>query len=426
MAGDNRYRDQTVPIETIHDILDLLANDKTTLCSCATASQAFLPRVREHLYCNIVLDGHALEKLTSLNDALDSNPALASLVKTLSLSRLAVITSHHETRGRPVVLVPDLLPFYRLTFLRSLVLEEMHLHRPDDLVRIAGQLPQLERLVCDKLVVRSVDAFQPPDELSVTARPQGMPSSFPTLKEFVVRHGTWDHAMLAEALLRDYQQSLQSLENIEISFGGTADALPWAPVLRAAGARLHTVVISMADQSPTHEGVHTTSASSHLFSLPPEFPNYHVYMLDNLAYCRSLRSILLKHHPHYTSIFSLQSLGFLEALCAVLERRPPPFPALEHLELWSIDRDGCTVSVSPELSARLARSLLDRDAYPVFGRLTVRVLSQFWVYDPDLWPRADTSQRVNALKDGLVRRWREAFAAFEQAHEVKLEVFLRG
>ncbi|KAH9884486.1 hypothetical protein C8Q73DRAFT_353896 [Cubamyces lactineus] len=424
MSGKDFSR-QTVPTETIHDIIDLLADDKTALCSCATTSQAFLPRAREHLYRNIVLDGHALEKLISLNDALES-PALAPLVKTLSLSRLAVITFHHESRGCPIVLVPDLLPFHRLSCLRSLVLEEIHLHRPEDLVRIAGQLPQLERLVCDKLVVRSVDAFGPPDEMAVTAKPQSMPSSLPVLKEFVVRHGTWDHAVFADRLLRDYQRSVTSLESVEVSFGGTADALPWAPVLRAAGALLHTVVISMADHSPTHEGAHASSASSHLFSLPPEFPNYHTYILDNLAHCRSLRSILLKHHPHYTSIFSLQSLSFLEALCAVLERRLPPFPALEQLELWSIDRDGCTVSVSPELSTRLAHSLLDREAYPAFERLTVRVLSQFWVYDPDLWPRADTGQRVNALKDRLIRRWREAFAAFDEAPAVTLEVFLRG
>ncbi|KAI0325068.1 hypothetical protein GY45DRAFT_1375041 [Cubamyces sp. BRFM 1775] len=425
MSNEGGYR-HAVPTETIHDILDLLTDDRATRCSCAATSRAFLSRAREHLYRDIVLEGHAIERVTSLNDALDSNSALAPLVKTLSLSRFAAVTFHHETRGSPVVLVPDLLPFHRLTCLRALILEEIYLHRPDDLVRIVGQLPQLERLVCDKLIVRSVDAFRPPDEMAVTARPQSMPASFPTLKEFVVRHGTWDHAVVAESFMRDYQGSVESLESVEISFGGTADALPWAPILRAAGVRLRTVVMSMADHSPTHEGAHAASASSHLFALPPEFPNYHTYLLDNLAHCRSLQSILLKHHPHYTSIFALQSLSFLEALCATLERRPSPFPALEHLELWSIDRDGCTVSVSPELSARLARSLLDRETYPAFRRLTVRVLSQFWVYDPDLWPRADTGKRVNALKDGLVRRWREAFNAFEEAPAVTLEVFLRG
>ncbi|KIY69947.1 hypothetical protein CYLTODRAFT_348559, partial [Cylindrobasidium torrendii FP15055 ss-10] len=75
-----------LPPELTDAILDHLANERTTLATCALASKVFLPRARIHIFDNIALShprlGHSPAYFLAF---LEHNPWAAPLVHTLSI-----------------------------------------------------------------------------------------------------------------------------------------------------------------------------------------------------------------------------------------------------------------------------------------------------------------------------------------------------
>lgn len=141
-----------------------------------------------------------------------------------------------------------------------------------------------------------------------------------------------------------------------------------------------------------------------------------------MAHCSALCSLRIKHLPsQYTYIHIAHPQDPLYALCAVLERHPPPLPALEHFSLQARVREEQMVSPAPALCARLADNLLDATRYPHFALLTIRAGLQKWQanYWSIFW---EPSARERAERDAMLGRVCAAFAAFERAPGVVLDV----
>ncbi|KAI0350760.1 hypothetical protein OH77DRAFT_1001993 [Trametes cingulata] len=409
-----------LPLEIIYHVIDNMDDDLPTLRQCALTNKALLACARANLYRHITLNGYAYEKAQLLSRTLRAEPTLGSLIRSLRISRLI----YPDGIAHDVYLTPDLLPFHLLNELREFTLHWMQLQRVDELITIVAALPRLERFVCDTLVDESpaplpleYAAMRALEAENVLRRPTADPALFPRLKELVIKHGPWSHLILAQKLLLTHRTVVEGLHLIDISFGGTGEALAWVPVIRAAGPRLQSLSISMTDRSARH----TEQALP--LDLLEQYKSDHAYVLDNLSHCSTLRSLRLKYHPHaFASLDASPPPEFLESLCETFERHPPPFPLLEHLELWMVDRDGLTVSVTAELIARLARSLLDRRRYAHFSRLSVRIQPQYWVSHLQVWSTRYNEGR--AARQAMVERWRATFAAFERVPGVVLDVDL--
>ncbi|KAI9064993.1 hypothetical protein FKP32DRAFT_1590987 [Trametes sanguinea] len=145
--------------------------------------------------------------------------------------------------------------------------------------------------------------------------------------------------------------------------------------------------------------------------------------MNTLAQCTALDSLTLKHRP-FSFEHAHSSDEFLESVCEVFDSYPPPFPSLERLELWMVDREGAMISASTLLCARLARCLLDGSRYPMFRRLILRVHPQVWLAASENWVARDGQVCQENSEDGqMVERWRVAFAAFGKG--VGLDVHLQ-
>ncbi|KAI0363795.1 hypothetical protein BV20DRAFT_1116695 [Pilatotrama ljubarskyi] len=411
---------QLVPLEVIYHIMDYLEDDLSALRSCAITNKALLSCARANMYRNIRLVGHAYRQSQLLSRTLRAEPTLGSLVRSLRISGLI---APHTSTGSELYLTPDVLPFHLLHELRELTLHWMQLRRVDDLVAIVATLPALERLACDTLVDDS-SAELPLEHAATRAaenilqRPRPDPALFPRLKELLIKHGPWNHSAFAKTLLLSHRVAIESLQLIDISFGGTAEALAWVPVIGVAGPRLQSLSISMTDRSSRH-----AEQALPLDTLE-QYDSDHAYVLDTVANCPSLRFLRLKYLPDaFAALDAPPSPAFLETLCEVFERRPPPFPAFEHLDLWMVDRGGRAVSSITPLITRLSHSLLDRRHYMHFCRLSVRIQPQSWIPHLRMW--STRYRQGQGAKQDMLERWRATFAPFEEAAGVVLHVDFR-
>lgn len=100
----------------------------------------------------------------------------------------------------------------------------------------------------------------------------------------------------------------------------------------------------------------------------------------------------------------------LERLCAFLERGPPLRHTLEHLALSLLERDGEMVGVSEALGARLASVLGDREVFPAFRRLEVRVEKQVWEGAFGCWVMPVLRERE--VEAEAAKKWKRVFEAF--------------
>ncbi|KAI0363794.1 hypothetical protein BV20DRAFT_975195, partial [Pilatotrama ljubarskyi] len=380
-----------LPLEIIYHIIGLLEDDVSTLQHCALSNKAMLSCARANLYRNIRFIGYAYRQLQLLSRTLQAEHTLGSLVRSLRISGV----SPFGDRGiyTDFFLTPDVLPFHLLSQLRELNLHGMQFCHIDDLVAIVGALPALERLVCDALIDDMLPLL-PLEQVGqrIFQRSNGLeqpwpdPAQLPRLKELVIKNGQhrWEHWTLSKRLLMVHPVALQGLQLIDVSVGCVAEAAAWVPVIRAASLRLHSLSITMADRYYRHAEP----------LLPPDilrqYSSDHAYIVDNVAHCSALRFLRLKSRPDlFAPPEAPQPPSFLEPLCEAFEGRPPLFPAFEHLELWMVDREGRTVSVTDELAARLASSLLDSQRYPHFRRLSVRIRPQSWLADLQIQRCAD-------------------------------------
>ncbi|KAI0643547.1 hypothetical protein C8Q79DRAFT_187431 [Trametes meyenii] len=422
----------SLPLEVVYHIIGSLEGDLTALRQCALTNSALLACARENLYHDITLTGW-VKKARLLGRTLRENMTIGAHVKYLKISRLVDPSS--STSCRPgltavdVHLTPEILPFCRLPNLRGLAMKWVQLHRADDVLKIAAVLPRLESLACETLIedgsILLHTPFGGPDML-ISRLDEGLNrlsiadvARFPKLKQLIVKHGSWNHNALAKRLLLHHRGSIDGLEKIDVSFGNTPDALAWVPVILTAAARMQSVRISMADRSsrPTEQ---EEWPEAHL----EQHVNDHAYILDSIAHCSELRSLCLVYHPDPFAFGHVpRSQELLETLCETLERRPAPLSLLEHIELRMVDREGRTPSISPALCTRLAHSLLDKKRYPRFGCLAVGVQQLFWALQVQMWS-AQPGRGTADFEEEVLKRWRDAFSAFDGVSGVILDVHL--
>ncbi|KAH9884497.1 hypothetical protein C8Q73DRAFT_719351 [Cubamyces lactineus] len=436
----------TLPLDVVYSIVEMLGDDPRALRHIALTSRPLLDCARYGLYGSIILSDATFHRAELLSRTLRADPKLGALVRSLKCSS----SFRHGQSGTHLHQKPSLtlemIPFHLLLNLRSLELHSIELrHGVEGFIAIVGSLPRMERLLCDTLV----QSFLGPTEVHLPRRHPESPASsppvpprFPTLRELVVKHGSWVHGEFANRLLRNHRGSLDSLESITISFGSTAQALLWVPVIRAAGPRLRHVSISTADRSVRLNGLEVSyplpEADAYRKFAPKRIVRYlirpvrsgssilandHAYVVDNLSRCPALQTIHLKHHPDvFAFTETTPSDGPIEALCEALERRPPPWPSLRRLELWLLEREGAMVALSDELCARLARVLTDKMRLPHFGTLVLRVQTQFRLgpVNAQIWSSRTPSSQLD--REAVVARWRRAFDAVERDPGVVLDV----
>lgn len=431
-----------LPLDVVYYIVEMLGDDPQTLRHIALTSRSLLNCARYGLYGSITLSDTTFHQAELLSSTLRADPKLGALVRSLKCSS----SFPHDQSGTHLHQKPSLtlemIPFHLLLNLRSLELHSIELrHGVEGFVAIIGSLPRMERLVCDTLVqsfLGPTEVYLPrPHSESPTSSPLP-PPRFPTLRELVIKHGSWAHGTFANWLLQSNSESLDTLESITISFGSTAQALLWVPVIRAAWPRLRHVSISTADRSVRLNGLEVSyllpEADAYRKFAPTRMVRYlirpvrsgsltllandHAYVIDNLSRCPALQTIHLKHHPDvFAFTETTPSDGPIEALCEALERRPPPWPSLQRLELWLLERQGTMVALSDELCARLARVLTDKMRFPHFGTLVLRIQTQVRlgpVNAQRAWSSRSPSSQLD--REAVVARWKRAFDAVERDH----------
>ncbi|CDO74926.1 hypothetical protein BN946_scf184706.g5 [Trametes cinnabarina] len=413
-----------LPLEIIQQVVDCLADDLYTLRQCAVVNGPFPECARATLYRHITFKGEAMGELRLLSRTLSIDPRMGALVKTLEISDLAHTPRSHA--GSPNIhLVRESLPFHMLSQLHTLRLYAMRYRGADELLSILVSLPRL-RLHCENVsdwyAFRSLLALPSPENLPRQPLPLG--TLLPVLRTLVIKDGSWGHDKLAERLVNDYRETVRELRNIELSFGGSAEAIFWVPVIRAAGPSLRSISMSLADRSTPM--TRARNSTSEVQSEAGRYPNDHAFVMDVLATCRSLQFLRLKYElpDCMTGETATPSDDFIRVLCAALCRRQPevPWPAIEQLELWLPDR-GQEVFLTPELGVLLARALLDKARYPRFKRLSVRIRIQFWSSYMTRWSRRSLSDSdPDDSEEEVVRRWKANLSEFENEDGVSLDV----
>ncbi|KAI0325064.1 hypothetical protein GY45DRAFT_1438648 [Cubamyces sp. BRFM 1775] len=403
----------TLPPDVFYHIVEELEDDPSTLRHIALTCRSLLPCARSSLYKSIALCGVAFRRVELLSRTLQANPELGALVKSLRISKLMRRATSRVVVRVDVALTPELLPFRLLRNLHTLHLHWLELGRGiDALATIVGCLPRLERLICETLVQAHQEHGARLAPLPHNSPAPTSPARFPVLRELVVKHGTWSHSAFAKWLLLSHRGSIDRLERITISFGSSVDALMWIPLIRTAAPRLRVASISITDTTVRRRDlVHGFSSAT--FAALDAYPNDHAYVMDNLSYCRGLQSLQLRYHPdHCLKAGTAPSDGPIKALCDALERHSPPWPSLQRLELWLVDRGGVMVAMSDELCARLKNVLADKTRYPRFNTLVLRIESQEWTERFSVWHPWSLSSQLD--RAAVVERWKLAFGAFER------------
>ncbi|KAI0325076.1 hypothetical protein GY45DRAFT_292089 [Cubamyces sp. BRFM 1775] len=405
----------TLPLDVFYHIIEELEGDLTTLRQIALTNRSLLSCARLSLYHSITVSNVGLRRADLLSRTLRAAPELGALVKSLKISRLMRVDPYDSGYTYGVPLTPELLPFHLLPSLNTLYLHSLALRQGsqgiDDLIAIVGSLPRLETLLCDILMQDRQDL-----ELDVHPRPP----HFPVLRELVFIDGDWSHWTFATQLLLSYPRSLDQLERVTISFPSrsSADSLSWIPLIRAAGPHVRVVNIPITDTSMRVR--YGTAELSRIAELDA-YRNDHTYVMDSLSHCPALQTLKLDYHSdRNTPTGTAQSDGPIEALCEVLERPSPPWPCLQHLELWLVDQDGAMVAMSDTLCARLASAVTDKARYPRFTTLVLRIKTQCWNERADVWYTSSLSSESD--RAAVVERWKRAFNAVGRAPGVVLDV----
>ncbi|KAH9846322.1 hypothetical protein C2E23DRAFT_853438 [Lenzites betulinus] len=387
--------------DVLYNIMDVLSDDRPTVYACALSAKAFLPGARANLYRDIKLSRDALQKAKLLSRTLAADPALGSLVRSLHMSR---VYSTPETR-KIYLALPDVLPFHYFTELRSLSLHLLEIFYFEDIVAVLALLPQLKYLECYMIHWHSnVPAVVHTAPGTGAHAQDAEHPSFPSLENIAIKHGTWAANKFAERLLAR-QQSVSSLRDIDVSFGRVADlALAWVPVIRKSGACVQSVSISLTNRSTHHATKPLSPADRALY------PSDYAYALDNIAHCPSLRTLTLKYFPGRQVEYT--SPGILEALCDTLARgRTAPWPALEHLIIFMLDREGRAVAPPPAACTRLAALLSSRARFPRLVALTVQIRLE-----------AQNGNRGSHDPQVVRERWRALFGEYGRADSAAIQL----
>ncbi|KAI0628337.1 hypothetical protein C8Q77DRAFT_1149883 [Trametes polyzona] len=411
-----------VHIEIAYHILESVegADRVSTLCRCALAGRALLPCARASLYGYITLTGSTVPKARLLSRTLNEDPSLGALMKSLTIVYSEPVANESPSAS---YITSDLLPFQRLSELRELTIASVVLMLPQDLVEIVGMLPRLEQLVCDILFI---GRHAPSTEANPAPAGAVLTPFLPVLRRIKLGCVRWDYAILAHKLLEDGDRAVRELEAIHALAPGVEGLLAWVPVIRAARAQLHTLTASVANLGPQDTSVRVPPWA--LMLAERHGGGHQAYLLDAIAQCSGLRFLHLHHLPPDSSECFHATSDFLSLLNSLLERRPAPLPVLEHLTLTMVHktiRKGRMTAVSGEPCRRLGENLMDKERYPAFRALTLRIQTPIRVFAWAPSPRSGQTS-TNTLKEALLRQWRTTFADFERDPAVVLDVTVEG
>lgn len=435
-----------LPYELLYMIMEFLDDDSSALCACALTAKALAACAQAILYRHVTLLGLSYGIGTKyarprLIRSIAANPSLGALVKSLRMSGSVPsrLPSHPHGRGEgggETVIRPGTLPFHQLSQLLVLDLRFVVFAQIDNLLDILAMLPKLERLVCSHIGTDEESEHLPMPVSDVMNHSQEL-AQFPKLKTFIVKNlaSVVYRALADRLLLPRYRVMIAELQVVDISLIYDAlpsDALAWVSTIDIARARLRSLSIFVADpessgQPATANQYRTSSYSILLWPITHHFwcytASHHTHVLDNIARFHALQLLCLKHRLDCRAFINRAHPrpNLLGALCDVLSRHPPPFPDLEGLELWMVDRAGDMVSVTPAVCTHLASILLDKLRYPRFHRLALHVKPEGW--DPSHgghWTALYEWRGTH--REATDERWRTAFAAFGRAPGVVLAI----
>ncbi|KAI0350757.1 hypothetical protein OH77DRAFT_1430565 [Trametes cingulata] len=416
-----------LPLEILYTVVesvDGLWAVERTLSNCALTCHALLSCSRKALYRNIAVrlgSPQGFVQAELLSRTLSADPTLGALIQSLVISHTTAsglrLPGNDDTLERPL-LSSTLLPFGHMSQLRTLVLSHLQFQQADDFLDLIVSLPRLKRLACDAIAI--LDATEWPRLRSPDTR-------FPALS--ALRVHDWSgpyHTFTPLLFLRDTEDVGGVVQALDLDCGSAVVGLAWAGTIRATNARLNSLKISMAD-------VDLEPHPAQLAILLDQFGgSLHSYVLESISSCAYLRTLSLKHIPR-TRVREKDEIHdgtFLNVLCGVLERRPPPFPALERLHLRMLEVEGEMVGASDDVCARLASSLLDKAARPHFAHFGILVPVGVWSEDEGTWdiqyiqPILYTLNGSRVDPEAVRGRWRAAFSALQRAPDVELDITL--
>lgn len=246
-----------LPLDILYLIMEALEDDPASLCACALAGRALATCVRTSLYRHIFLSSFSLQRveIPLLSRTLAADPSLGPRVRALEISdpRTGVVPWSLPP-VRPLYVTPELPLLHHLSELRTLILHQVLLHSIDSssFLTVLAMFPKLEDLVCHTLLDATSnnggaanDAVEPITLDALQQRP------FPSLRALVIDNGYWNsHTILADRLLLDDEAALANLQLLDLDLGSTSGTPWWVPVIRAAGATLRSLSISVVDPTP--------------------------------------------------------------------------------------------------------------------------------------------------------------------------------
>lgn len=244
-----------LPLDILYLIMEALEDDPASLCACALAGRALATCVRTSLYRHIFLSSFSLQRveIPLLSRTLAADPSLGPRVRSLEISdpRTGVVPWSLPP-VRPLCVTPELPLLHHLSELRTLILHQVLLHSMDSFLTVLAMFPKLEDLVCHTLLdATSNNGGAADDAVELITLNALQRRPFPSLRALVINNGYWNsHTVLADRLLLDDEAAIAGLQLLDLDFGSTAGTLWWAPVIRAAGATLLSLSISVVDPTP--------------------------------------------------------------------------------------------------------------------------------------------------------------------------------
>ncbi|KAJ8469021.1 hypothetical protein ONZ51_g9264 [Trametes cubensis] len=394
----------------IRPMCDDKASAAAALYRCALAGRELLYPARGLLYKEIDLTRIPSSSAGLLSRTLHADPELGKAIKTLHMNTDLLFKLSRLFGGSDYDLDIPAFPFHLMPELHTLMLcgGFWLIDLSSFAWNVISCFPKLEYLDCDRISFAWAKcATSPPSDIAL-----------PKLKTLCFRPADGEYPCpFAELLQKWLRPCIVNLHTLTVVW--TVDILTWLLAVSAASANLRSLTVSTTDwvDRPAFEEALGSRA------------NCHAYVFDIVAQCASLQFLCInfKHEPSDTYN---DAPALLEALCDLLSRNHAPLPQLTHLELKLAARDYNgdplrAMPFEPALRARFSECLLDRDSYPQFRSLAFCLWLEYWM-DRNPWDRRwefrFSDPATSSEKETLVKTWRTAFTAFDDAPRLLLDV----
>ncbi|KAI0704120.1 hypothetical protein C8Q76DRAFT_753750 [Earliella scabrosa] len=329
-----------LPLETTEHILGFLCDDMPTLTRCALLCHTVLPTCRRHIWRKVSLpvvcitdrsrwiyipeDQQITSQLPSMTRflaAIDSNPDLASYVRSLTLEWRVP----HDGVPMPdwdTVKVWDKLPNLRALTFRRMVFPSLHILLPLSKA-LSLETLVLEDVFCALSLSDILNPKPPAPADSVSTSCHGAS----TLKCLSIRGNDEDSIVeLVDALVE--QNMHVSLQELALGWDSYVMRETNAEVIRAS-ARVYASLGTQLRRC----GVQVPAAAKD--------PSDIYATLDSLRPCGALKLLSIRAPRLTVASSNGRPFTFLEALAKLLASSDsPPFPQLEELTIyWSRSTD---------------------------------------------------------------------------------------